>query len=131
MNINYIELLNNDFVFSLTNNILKSKDVNIKLEKHYDRYLVKINNNISDIYNCSFTKKILNCIHIYQKTIDDPLILFKLQNNNLINKDNFDINLYNTISVSLLSNENRILKKRIAELEYSTYNSNKKRRVSN
>ena len=109
LNIDYISLLNDDFVFNLTNNILKIQNSQ-EVVLYNSNYFILENNKYHNIENFIDVKKILNSIYLYQQTLNDPMIIFKLKKEGVLNEDNFDSTLYNTISVSILASENKKLK---------------------
>ena len=120
LKIDYLSFLDDDFVLNLTNNILKIQK-NQKIILHNSKYCVLENNEIKDLENCNFIKKILNSIYLYQQTLIDPMIIFKLKQEGTLNDNNFDSVLYNTISVSILATENKKLK------QYDERNGKRKR----
>ena len=131
LNINYDSLLNDDFIYSLTNNLLY-QNFKQKLKKINNKFFViEFNTNIIvNAYNSKNLITILNCIYIFNKTRIDPLIFFEYKNGGLINDNNFDMSIYNVISVSILANENKILKEKLSYYENNFINSNKKRRLN-
>ena len=126
-NINYDLLLEDNFVFNLTSNVLKTQNSKKVLEKGPLGYIVLENNMTKSILNDHFVIKILNSIHLYRMTKEDPFIIFKLKESGLINDNNYDSNLYNTICVSILSNENKILREQLNN--YTNQPPNKKRKL--
>ena len=131
LNINYENLLNDSFIYSLANNIL-NQNYNQKISKINNNYFIEeFNSNI--IVNFNNSKNlitILNCIYVFNKTRIDPLILFEYKRCGLINDSNFDMSIYNVISISILANENKILKERILYYENDLIKCNKKRRLN-
>lgn len=111
--IDYNSLLDDNFVFGLTSNVLKTQNTNKILEKGPFGYIIIENNNINSILNDHFVMKILNSIHLYTMTKEDPFVIFKLKESGRLNDNNYDSNLYNTICISILSNENKILREQL------------------
>ena len=110
LNIDYISLLNDEFVLNLTNNILKIQN-NQEIIFFNSKYFKLKNNIYYELDKYDEVKKILNSIYLYQQTLIDPMIIFKLKQKGVLNDSNFDSTLYNTISVSILASENKKLKK--------------------
>ena len=110
LNIDYISLLNDEFVLNLTNNILKIQN-NQEIIFYNSKYFILKNNIYYELDKYDEVKKILNSIYLYQQTLIDPMIIFKLKQKGVLNDSNFDSTLYNTISVSILASENKKLKK--------------------
>ena len=125
--IDYNLLLDDKFVYGLTSNVLKTQNTNKILEKGPYGYIIIENNNINSILNDHFVMKILNSIHLYTMTKEDPYIIFKLKDLGKLNDNNYDSNLYNTICISILSNENKILKEQLND--YINPSPNKKRKL--
>ena len=126
-NIDYNLLLNDPFVLSLTNNILKSQSSLKSIQKDLCHFVVVENNSFKSILDDDIIIKILNCIHLFKLTKDDPFIIFKLRDQKILNSNNFDSNLYNTICISILSNENKNLRKQLNQIEINE--NNKRRRI--
>ena len=126
LNINYNLLLEDSFVLGLTNNILKSHNSNKSIIKGEFGYIVVENNNIISINKDELVLKILNSIQLYKMTKEDPFAIFKMKEQGYLNDNNYDSNLYNTICISILSNENKILRQ---QLNMSNQ-QNKKRRLA-
>ena len=124
--VNYNLLLEDSFVFGLTNNILRSHNPNKKIVKGINGFSVVENNNIISINNDKLVLKILNSIQLYKMTKEDQFAIFKMKEQGYLNDNNYDSNLYNTICISILSNENKILKQQLD----LTNQQNKKRRLA-
>lgn len=127
LSIDYNYLLNDDFVFNLTNNILKTQnDSNKSITKIDDKFYLLENDKILNLDDDIIIKKILNSIYLFKKTKEDPFIIFKMKDEGYLNNQDFDSELYNTISVSILSYENKYL---YQELNKNFNSNNKKRKL--
>ena len=109
-NIDYNLLLNDPFVLSLTNNILKSQSSLKSIQKDLCHFVVVENNSFKSILDDDIIIKILNW-----------------RDQKILNSNNFDSNLYNTICISILSNENKNLRKQLNQMEFNE--NNKRRRM--
>lgn len=125
LNINYNLLLEDSFVLGLTNNILRSHNSNKNIIKGETGFIVVENNNFIAINKDELVLKILNSIQLYKMTKEDPFAIFKMKEQGFLNDNNYDSNLYNTICISILSNENKILRQQLN----MTNQQNKKRRL--